>query len=194
MAKTPKKEINLSEVAPKKGIIQKLFNKHSERKTILSKIREHNVKNFLFYTNVDNIYLILENGIRLLSQKNLKKGEEYTVWTYLENDNSIGLEFDSSTRASFWKWALEAGLSVEEVGVIGINPAKLAENTIKDWSIDENSNIVYVYENIPVKTIEWIMVKDRKNLDKIKVIVESNDLDIAVYFGEKGNIKEVGKK
>ncbi|WP_338972617.1 hypothetical protein [Spiroplasma endosymbiont of Panorpa germanica] len=194
MAKTPNKEINLAQEAPKKGLFSKFFKKHSEKKTILSKIKDNNIKHFLFYTQVDNIYLILENGIRLISQKNLKKDQEYTVWTYLENENSIGLEFDSSTRASFWKWALEAGLSVEEVGVIGINPEKLSELTTKDWSQDEDSNIVYVYENIPTKAIEWIMVKDRKNLDKIKTVVESNELDIAVYFGEKGNIKEVGKK
>ncbi|AHI53545.1 hypothetical protein SSABA_v1c01330 [Spiroplasma sabaudiense Ar-1343] len=196
MAKTKDKVIvkDLATTAPKKSIFGKIFAKHSQRKMILNHMSENNIKNFLFYTNVQNILLILENGIKLVSNQNLKKGEEYTVWTYLENNNTIGLEYDSSTRAHFWKWAIEAGLNIEEVAVIGINPQILSQTTQKDWAADKATNIVYIYENIDIKAIEWIMVKDRKNLERIKTIVESNDLNINVYYGEKGNIKEEVKK
>jgi hypothetical protein len=184
------KEQELSEEAPKKGFFGKLFNSKGERHKVLSFIKSNNISNFLFYTDVDNTLLILEQGIRLVKERKLEKGQEYTVWTYLENKNSIGLEFDSSTRANFWKWATNAKIDVSKVAVIGIDPYKLAKDSGKDWAFDHVANIVYVYETIPTSAISWIMVKDKKNLQRIKTIVEGNDYQIKVFFGEHGNIEE----
>jgi hypothetical protein len=139
---------------------------------------------------VSNCLLILEQGIRTLNERKLKKGEEYTVWTYLENSNSIGLEFDSSTRANFWKWATNAKIDVAKVAVIAVDPAKLAKICKKDWAFDHVANVVYVYETIPPEAISWIMIKDRKNLQRIKTIVEGNGINIKVFYGENGNIEE----
>jgi hypothetical protein len=34
------------------------------------------------------------------------------------------------------------------------------------------------------------MIKDRKNLQRIKTIVEGNGINIKVFYGENGNIEE----
>jgi hypothetical protein len=190
MAKEKKVDIELSNEAPKKGFFSKIFKGKSEQHKVLSHIKSSNIKNFLFYTDVSNCLLILEQGIRTLNERKLKKGEEYTVWTYLENSNSIGLEFDSSTRANFWKWATNAKIDVAKVAVIAVDPAKLTKICKKDWAFDHVANVVYVYETIPPEAISWIMIKDRKNLQRIKTIVEGNGINIKVFYGENGNIEE----
>ncbi|WP_339034459.1 acetyltransferase [Spiroplasma endosymbiont of Cantharis rufa] len=182
------KNKELSENKPKKGFFKKLFKGKEQQKKVLNIIKTKNINNLYFYTDVNNILLILERGIRLLKDQNLKKNEEYIVWTYLENENSIGLEFDSSTRAHFWKWASESKVDIEKISVIGIDPHNLAKLTKNDWAFDEAKNIVYIYETLPLEAIEFILIKDKANLKRIQTYVEANDIDIDVFFGETGNI------
>ncbi|WP_339021209.1 hypothetical protein [Spiroplasma endosymbiont of Atherix ibis] len=179
---------DLSENKPKKGFFKKIFNSKEDKKKVLSIIKTKKINNLYFYTDVNNILLILENGIRLLKDQKLKKNEEYTVWTYLENENSIGLEFDSSTRANFWKWASESKVDIEKITVIGIDPEKLAKYSKNDWAIDEVKNIVYIYETVPLDAIDFIMIKDKSNLKRIQTYVEANDIHIDVFYGETGNV------
>ncbi len=182
------KNTELSENKPKKGFFKKLFKGKEQQKKVLNIIKTKNINNLYFYTDVNNVLLILERGIRLLKDQNLKKNEEYIVWTYLENENSIGLEFDSSTRAHFWKWASESKVDIEKISVIGIDPHNLAKLTKNDWAFDEAKNIVYIYETVPLEAIEFILIKDKANLKRIQTYVEANDIDIDVFFGETGNI------
>ncbi|QBQ07399.1 acetyltransferase [Spiroplasma gladiatoris] len=193
MAKT-KKDIDLKEEQPKKGLFKKMFSGKTEQKKVFQIMKTKKNLNLYFYTDVNNILLILENGIRLLKDQKLNKTEEYIVWTYLENNNSIGLEFDSSTRAHFWKWASEAKVDVEKISVIGINAEKLARHCKKDWGLDTVGNLVYIYETIPVEAIDFIMIKDKANLKRIETFVEANDIDIDVFYGETGNIKQKEKE
>ncbi|AUB31226.1 acetyltransferase [Spiroplasma floricola] len=179
---------NLSENKPKKGFFKKIFNSKEGQKKVLSIIKTKKINNLYFYTDVNNVLLILENGIRLLKDQKLRKDEEYTVWTYLENENSIGLEFDSSTRAHFWKWASESKVDIEKITVIGIDPEKLAKLSKNDWAMDDVKNIVYVYETIPLDAIDFIMIKDKSNLKRIQTYVEANDIQIDVFYGETGNV------
>ncbi|AHI52548.1 hypothetical protein [Spiroplasma culicicola] len=193
MAKEIEKDIDLKKESPKKGLFQKLFAAKAEQKKVFQIIKTKKNENLYFYTDVNNILLILENGIRLVKEQKLRSDQEYIVWTYLENNNSIGLEFDSSTRAHFWKWASEAKVDVEKISVVGIDPHKLAKLTKKDWALDNVGNIVYVYETIPVEAIDFIMIKDKSNLKRIQTYVEANDINIDVFFGETGNIEKKNK-
>ncbi|AHB36002.1 hypothetical protein [Spiroplasma apis] len=182
--------IDLKEGAPKKGLFKKIVAGKNEQKKVLQIIKNKKIANLYFYTDVNNILLILENGIRLVKDQQLKSNEEYVVWTYLENNNSVGMEFDSSSRAHFWKWASEANVDVEKISVVGINPQTLAKLTKKDWAYDQVANIVYVYEKIPVEAIDFIMIKDKANLKRIQTYVQANEIEIDVYFGETGNIEK----
>ncbi|AGR41868.1 hypothetical protein [Spiroplasma diminutum] len=185
-----KNEINndLSENKPKKGLLKKIFSSKEGQKKVMNIVKAKKINNLYFYTDVNNILLILEHGIRLLKDQKLKKDEEYVVWTYLENNNSVGLEFDSSTRAHFWKWASESKVDIEKISVVGVDPNKLAKHTKNDWALDEAKNIVYVYEAIPLDVIDFIMIKDKANLKRIQTYVEANDIDIDVFYGETGNV------
>lgn len=185
-----KKDIILKDEAPKKSFFGKLFFNKVEQKKIMAIIKNKSVKNLLFYTDVDNVLLILDQGIKLIKEQKLDAGQEYIVWTYLENENSIGFEFDTSTRAHFWKWASDAKLDIEKIAIIGIDPKKLSDLCRKDWALDSVSNIVYVYENIPVEAIDYILIKDKHNLARIKTIIDANDMQIDVFFGEQGNLEE----
>ncbi|WP_338985356.1 hypothetical protein [Spiroplasma endosymbiont of Diplazon laetatorius] len=179
---------DLSENQPKKGFLKKLFSGKEGQKKVLSIVKSKKINNLYFYTDVNNILLILEHGIRLIKDQKLRKDEEYVVWTYLENENSVGLEFDSSTRAHFWKWASESKVDIEKITVIGIDPNVLAKHSKNDWAMDEVKNIVYVYETIPLEAIDFIMIKDKANLKRIQTYVEANDIDIDVFYGETGNV------
>ncbi|AOG60121.1 hypothetical protein SHELI_v1c01660 [Spiroplasma helicoides] len=190
MAKNNKGKDDLKDKQPKKGLLKKIFASKAEQKKIFQIIKSKKVQYLYFYTDINNVMLILENGIRLIKEQKLAKDEEYIVWTYLEFENSIGLEFDTSTRVHFWKWASEAKVDVERISVIGINPEKLAHQSKKDWAFDQTTNIVYVYETVPTPAIEFIMVKDKANLKRIQTYVDANDIDIDVFYGETGNINK----
>ncbi|AKU80201.1 hypothetical protein [Spiroplasma turonicum] len=196
MAKNKEKitKVDLSESKPKKGLFKKIFASKSEQKKILQIIKNKNIDNLFFYTDVNNLLIILENGIQLVKEKIVGNNEEYIVWTYLEHKESIGLEFETSTRAHFWKWATNSNVDVERISVIGINPYKLADLSKNDWAYDSTKKIIYVYETIPVEAIEYIMIKDKSNLKRIQTFVDANDIDIDVFYGESGNIDKKEKK
>ncbi|AUM62413.1 acetyltransferase [Spiroplasma monobiae] len=179
---------DLSENKPKKGFLKKIFAGKEGQKKVLNIVKTKKINNLYFYTDVSNVLLILEHGIRLIKDQKLRKDEEYVVWTYLENENSVGLEFDSSTRAHFWKWASESKVDIEKITVVGIDPSALAKLTKNDWAIDEVKNIVYIYETVPLEAIDFIMIKDKANLKRIQTYVEANDIDIDVFYGETGNV------
>ncbi|AKX34536.1 hypothetical protein SLITO_v1c09250 [Spiroplasma litorale] len=192
--KDKKTNVDLSEAKPKKGFFKKMFASKAEQKKIMQIINNKKIETLFFYTDVNNLLIILENGIQLIKEKSIDKDEEYVVWTYLEHEESIGLEFDTSTRAHFWKWATNSNVDVEKISVIGINPHKLAEFSKNDWAFDSVKKIVYVYETIPVDAIEYIMIKDKANLKRIQTYVDANDIKIDVFYGESGNIEKKEKK
>jgi hypothetical protein len=51
----------------------------SEKKKVLTIIEKHNVKNLLFYTDLRNVPNILNQGIRMLKEINLREEEAYYV-------------------------------------------------------------------------------------------------------------------
>ncbi|WP_342269104.1 acetyltransferase [Spiroplasma endosymbiont of Aspidapion aeneum] len=185
---------NIKYKPPKKNIISSIFKSKSGMKGILKLAETKNVEHFLFYTHVNNVLIILENGIRLLDDKKLLPSQEYIVWTYLENEKSIGLEMDNSSRVNFWKWSNDANIDINEIATIAINYKYLAEISKKDWAHDDTSNLIYIYENINPEAIEWVMVKKRSEIELIKTYIENNNLNIDVFYGEKGNIEKIDKK
>ncbi|WP_338969922.1 hypothetical protein [Spiroplasma endosymbiont of Labia minor] len=188
MAKNINSDEELKYGEPKKNFFNKLFNKFANQKKIMLNVKQKNIKNFLFYTDVNNIIHILEYGIKNINSQKLQKDEIYTVWTYLEHDNSIGVELDTSTRAHFWKWASDNDVDVNQIAVIGINPYKLVDDSTKDWAKDETTNIIYIYDNIPINAIDWIMIKDKHHLKQIRTLIDSNNINVDVYFGSEGNL------
>lgn len=74
---------------------------------IIKYLENKNIFNLFFYTDVSNITLILEQGIKPSSQIKLLPKQEYIVWTYLEHATYLELELGNSTRHFFWKWCAE---------------------------------------------------------------------------------------
>ncbi|ATG97589.1 hypothetical protein [Mesoplasma lactucae] len=170
-----------------------LMNK-SEKKKILKLAQKKDVSFFLFYTDYRNILNIIENGITQLKNINLSKDETYYVWSYLQHDESVDLELDNSSRAYFWKWATDAHVKLENLCVIGIDPLKLAEQTVNDWVYDSSLKLVSVHETIPAESIAWIMIRREKPLKNIEQMVKMADLDIDVYYGNNAEIKRLKRR
>ncbi len=179
-------EKSITDISKKR--YKKSFFRRSGEKQVLKIIKTKQISSFLFYTDVDNILFTLEYGIVPVEQKKQLIKKEYSVWTYLEKENSIGLEFDNSTRVNFWEWAKQAEVNVDQIAVIGIDPIKLSKYTTYDWTYDANSKITYINEAISLEAIEWILIKDKVNYERIKTFIEANDLEIRVFYGESGNI------
>jgi len=170
-----------------------LLNK-TEKKKIFNMIQKKHINYLLFYTDYRNLTNIFQNGIRQLKKINLKTDEVYYVWSYLQHEESIDLEFDISSRAYFWKWATDSGLNISNMCVIGINPVKLIEQTVNDWFYDSSLKLVSVHETIPSESFDWVMVRKPEFVGKLESMVKDLNLNMRVYFGTGSEIKRSKKQ
>lgn len=155
---------------------------------IIKHLENKNIFNLFFYTDVSNITLILEQGIKPSSQIKLLPKQEYIVWTYLEHTTYLELELGNSTRHFFWKWCAEQNVDVNKITIISVDIHKLFQNTVKDWGLNVDTNRVQIYETIPVEAIDWILVKDRKMFRLAKLYIDNQRLKLKLFQGNNGNI------
>lgn len=155
---------------------------------IIKHLESKNIFNLFFYTDVSNITLILEQGIKPSSEIKLLPKQEYIVWTYLEHATYLELELGSSTRHFFWKWCAEQHVDINKIAIISVDVHKLFQSTIKDWGLNIDTNRVQIYEPIPVTAIDWILVKDRKMFRLAKLYVDNQRLKLKLFQGNNGNI------
>ncbi|WJG69588.1 acetyltransferase [Spiroplasma ixodetis] len=155
---------------------------------IIKHLENKNIFNLFFYTDVSNITLILEQGIKPSSQIKLLSKQEYIVWTYLEHATYLELELGNSTRHFFWKWCAEQNVDVNKIAIISVDIHKLFQSTIKDWGLNVDTNRVQIYETIPVEAIDWILVKDRKMFRLAKLYIDNQRLKLKLFQGNNGNI------
>ncbi|TLF28479.1 MAG: acetyltransferase [Spiroplasma sp. WSS] len=155
---------------------------------IIKHLENKNIFNLFFYTDVSNITLILEQGIKPSSQIKLLPKQEYIVWTYLEHATYLELELGNSTRHFFWKWCAEQNVDVNKIAIISVDIHKLFQSTTKDWGLNVDTNRVQIYETIPVEAIDWILVKDRKMFRLAKLYIDNQRLKLKLFQGNNGNI------
>ncbi|WP_338980408.1 acetyltransferase [Spiroplasma endosymbiont of Lasioglossum malachurum] len=155
---------------------------------IIKHLENKNIFNLFFYTDVSNITLILEQGIKPSSQIKLLPKQEYIVWTYLEHATYLELELGNSTRHFFWKWCAEQNVDVNKIVIISVDIHKLFQSTTKDWGLNVDTNRVQIYETIPVEAIDWILVKDRKMFRLAKLYIDNQRLKLKLFQGNSGNI------
>lgn len=155
---------------------------------IIKHLENKNIFNLFFYTDISNITLILEQGIKPSSQIKLLPKQEYIVWTYLEHATYLELELGNSTRHFFWKWCAEQNVDVNKIAIISVDIHKLFQNTVKDWGLNVDTNRVQIYETIPVEAIDWILVKDRKMFRLAKLYIDNQRLKLKLFQGNNGNI------
>ncbi|BET38825.1 acetyltransferase [Spiroplasma ixodetis] len=155
---------------------------------IIKHLENKNIFNLFFYTDVSNITLILEQGIKPSSQIKLLPKQEYIVWTHLEHTTYLELELGNSTRHFFWKWCAEQNVDVNKITIISVDIHKLFQNTVKDWGLNVDTNRVQIYETIPVEAIDWILVKDRKMFRLAKLYIDNQRLKLKLFQGNNGNI------
>lgn len=181
------------------GFIARILNRifainKTEKQKILSLLAKTDVQDLLFYTDVRNVPSILKYGIKTINNIKLNENEIYYVWSYLQHDNSIDLEFDNSTRAYFWKWTNDITFNPKTIAVIGINPHHLNELTQKDWLLDRAQNFVNVSENIYAETFSWLLVQDIAYYKTAQSIIKSNGLEMDLYYGDNGVVKIATKE
>jgi len=170
-----------------------LLNK-TEKKKIFNIMTKKHINYLLFYTDYRNLKNILNYGIRPLKDVKLVKDEVYYVWSYLQHDESVDLEFDLSSRAYFWKWAATSDMDVEQMCVIAIDPIKLIEQTVNDWFYDSSLKLVSVHERIPSESFAWVMVRKPGIINKIEDLVAQQKMTINVYYGFGSEIKRTQKE
>ncbi|EXU60263.1 hypothetical protein [Mycoplasma mycoides] len=164
------------------------ITKENEKKNVLDFINKQDIQYFLFYTNSKNWLNILQYGICPVKEIKLKADEEYVVWSFQQKDYSIGLAFDISSRAQFWKWLKDTDIKTDQFLTIAINPNTLYRVTKKDWVWDKSLSMVFINEAIQIECIEWILFRDydlykkaeeylRKTLlnDSIRIYYKNND-------------------
>ncbi|WP_174480323.1 acetyltransferase [Spiroplasma endosymbiont of Danaus chrysippus] len=167
-----------------------IFLNFKRRSTIqiIKHLENKNIFNLFFYTDVSNITLILEQGIKPSSQIKLLPKQEYIVWTYLEHATYLELELGNSTRHFFWKWCAEQNVDVNKIAIISVDIHKLFQSTTKDWGLNVDTNRVQIYEIIPVEAIDWILVKDRKMFRLAKLYIDNQRLKLKLFQGNNRNI------
>lgn len=177
-------DITEKKVNPKNSN-RNIFMNFRRRNTlqIIKYLESKEIFNCFFYTDVNNISLILEQGIRPTSLVKLLTKQEYIVWTYLEHATYIELELGNSTRHYFWKWCTDNKVDLNKIAIISIDINKLFQVTSKDWGLNLETNRVQVYEIIPVNAIDWILLKDKKMFRLAKMYVEKQNLKLKIYQG-----------
>ncbi|WP_308150186.1 MULTISPECIES: acetyltransferase [unclassified Spiroplasma] len=179
-----------SETTPANKKRNNVFLNFRRRPTIqiIKHLENKDVFNCFFYTDINNIPLILEQGIRPTEKIKLLPKQEYTVWTYLEHSTYLELELGNSTRHFFWKWCAEQNVDVNKIAIVSVDVHKLFQNTSKDWGLNPDTNRIQIYETIPATAIDWILVKDRKMFRLAKIYIDNQNLKLKLYQGNNGNI------
>ncbi|WP_434333728.1 hypothetical protein V2P58_01370 [Mycoplasma capricolum subsp. capricolum] len=173
------------------------ITKENEKKNVLDFIKKQDIQYFLFYTNSKNWLNILQHGICPVKNINLELDEEYIVWSYQQKDFSIGLEFDVSSRAQFWKWMKESvddqKFNYDNFLVIGINPYSLYTRTSKDWVWDKSLSIVFINQKIEIDSIEWLLFRDYQTYQQAKKYIEEVMLNnrIRIYYRNENRIDQI---
>jgi len=170
-----------------------LLNK-TEKKKVYHMVQKKKLAYLLFYTDYRNLKNIFQHGICQLKKLNLETNEVYYVWSYLQHDESIDLEFDHSSRAYFWKWAADSGLNPANMCVIGLDPITLIEQTVNDWFYDSSLKLISVHETVPAQSIEWVMVRKPGAVAKIEQLAAKQGLKVKIYYGTGSEIKQTQKK
>lgn len=172
----------------KKGL--NLFQNFRRRNTIqiIKYLESQNIYNAFFYTDVNNLSLILEQGIKPTGQIKLDPKEEYVVWTYLEHATYLELELGNSTRHYFWKWCTEQKVDLNNIAIISVDVNKLFQRTKQDWELNLETNRIQIYEKIHSSTIDWILVKNQKIFRLVKLHAEKQNLKLKVFQGNAGQI------
>lgn len=167
-----------------------LFQNFRRRNTlqIIKYLETKNIFNCFFYTDVHNIPLILEQGIKPTGQIKLMPKEEYIVWTYLEHATYLELELGNSTRHYFWKWCTEQEVDLNNIAIISIDISKLFQTTKQDWELNLETNRIQIYEKIASSAIDWILVKNQKMLRLAKIHAERQNLKVKIFQGNEGQI------
>ncbi|WP_339024542.1 acetyltransferase [Spiroplasma endosymbiont of Agriotes lineatus] len=197
------------EVKEKRGFFRHLFPKRVQKinkvnihfgwtrnatKRIIKQLLLQNVDHFYFYSSIANIFYILEQGIKPAKFKKLKENEKYIVWTYLEKDDHLELELSTSSRHQFWSWCLENEIDLTTVAIFYIDLVKLYENTKKDWEFNNNLQKVIINELISVNAIRAILIKDMEVYKRLQQYVSHQQIDIKIFYGDKGIIEEIKRK
>lgn len=167
-----------------------LFQSFRRRNTmqIIKYLESKNIFNCFFYTDVHNIPLILEQGIKPTGQIKLLPKEEYTVWTYLEHATYLELELGNSTRHYFWKWCADLKVDLNNIAIISIDINRLFQTTKQDWELKLEVNRIQIFEKISNSAIDWILVKNQKMFRLAKLHAEKQNLKLKVFQGNEGQI------
>lgn len=167
-----------------------IFQHFRRRNTlqIVKYLESKNVYNCFFYTDVNNVPLILEQGIKPTGQIKLLPKEEYTVWTYLEHATYLELELGNSTRHYFWKWCADQKVDLSNLAIISIDVDKLFQTTKLDWELNLETNRIQIYEPIANAAIDWILVKNKKMFQLTKIHAAKQNLKLKVFQGNAGQI------
>ncbi|UKS54270.1 hypothetical protein [Mycoplasma feriruminatoris] len=169
------------------------ITKENEKKNVLDLIKKQDIQYFLFYTNSKNWLNILQYGICPAKHIKLKANEKYYVWSYQQKDYSIGLEFDASSRAQFWKWIKDTDVKSEEFLTIAINPNTLYTRTKKDWVFDKSLSMVFINEAIQIECIEWILFRDYELYKKAEEYLRKTLLNdsIRIYYKNDSKVEQI---
>lgn len=173
----PKKRTNIFQHFRRRNTLQ--IVKYLESKSIF---------NCFFYTDVQNIPLILEQGIKPTGQIKLLPKEEYIVWTYLEHATYLELELGNSTRHYFWKWCTDQKVDLNNIAIISIDINKLFQSTKQDWELNLETNRIQIYEKISNSAIDWILVKNQKMFRLAKLYSEKQNLKLKIFQGNAGQV------
>ncbi|MGL5268369.1 MAG: acetyltransferase [Spiroplasma sp.] len=167
-----------------------IFQNFHRRNTlqIVKYLETKNIFNCFFYTDVQNIPLILEQGIKPIGQIKLMPKEEYIVWTYLEHATYLELELGNSTRHYFWKWCTEQKVDLNNIAIISVDISKLFQVTKQDWELNLETNRIQIYEQISNSAIDWILVKNQKMFRLAKIHAERQNLKLKIFQGNEGQI------
>lgn len=191
---------NESDQKNKKSQYTKLGKKHHKSRNALFNFRRRNtiqiikylenknIFNGFFYTDVHNIILILEQGVKPTSEIKLLSKQQYVVWTYLEHATYLELELGNTTRHYFWKWCSEQNVQLNNIAIISINFSKLFEMTYDEWGLNLETNRLQIYERIPIEAIDWILVKDRRIFRLARTHITGKNLKVKIFQGNAGEI------
>ncbi len=166
------------------------FNlKKWKTKKMILKYKLNETDGFLFYTDVDNLPYILNNGINPVNKIKLENNERYTVWSYSQLTDQVNIEDSSKSHDNFWIWLSEQNINASKVAVININLNLLFNQSKKNWKYNSYNNIISIFENINIKTFEWIMVRNKQAKISTEKIINDKSLKIKIFYGLDGNVR-----
>lgn len=158
-------------------------------KKIINQLLDKNIDYFYFYTAINNIFYILDHGIQPATAKTLLPNQKYIVWSFLEKEDYLALEWANTSRNEFWNWCLEHKIDLATVAVFYLDLKRLYETTTRDWEIDNFSQRIIIRENISTKAILGILIKDFDIYKRLKLYLDSQKSHIKLFYGENGAVK-----